>query len=264
MATTQLSLDTILLENDTIIRILDPQTILIIRVYGNQYGVLTLSQDTKTFLWRILNDAVPVRQALHSKGILIDNFCPRCATKLETLNHAFMNCPFAQRVWFGSNINIKVPDSPEFDFKDWLRSLIQITKAETIICAASVIYNLWYARNKLIFDNYASSIEDTMSHIRKTIQEYKTCNNINNQSSMMQAIFKHKHHNQSANSTRWRKPENNWYKVNIDANLTELNTWGLSAICRNDDGEVLAAATWKMTGMTDPAEAEAYGLYLAT
>jgi len=97
-----------------------------------------------------------------------------------------MNCPFAQRVWFGSNINIKFPDNPQYDSKDWLRNLIQQTNAETITYDASVIYNLWYTKNKLIFDNYASSIEDTISRISKTIQEYRICNNINNQSSMMQ------------------------------------------------------------------------------
>jgi len=50
----------------------------------------------------------------------------------------------------------------------------------------------------------------------------------------------------------------------MDANLSEANYWGLSELCRNGDGNVLATTTWKTTGMSDPAAAEAYGLYLAT
>lgn len=36
--------------------------------------------------------------------------------------------------------------------------------------------------------------------------------------------------------------------MNTDANLSEANSWGLSALCRDGDGEVIAAATWKMKG----------------
>ena len=60
----------------------------------------------KDFLWRIINDSVPVRYALHSKGLMNDMFCPRCVTKMETLNHVIMECPFARKIWFGSNLII--------------------------------------------------------------------------------------------------------------------------------------------------------------
>ncbi|GAU51108.1 hypothetical protein TSUD_411850 [Trifolium subterraneum] len=48
--------------------------------------------------------------------------------------------------------------------------------------------------------------------------------------------------------------------TNCDANLTEEGTWGLSAIFRDDKGNAVAAATWKMAGFNDPAVAEAMAL----
>lgn len=51
----------------------------------------------KDFLGRILNDPVPVRYALHLKGLLNDMLCPRCVTKMETLNHVIMECHFATK-----------------------------------------------------------------------------------------------------------------------------------------------------------------------
>jgi len=104
-------------------------------------------------LWRILNDSIPTKCALNTKGIRTDMFCPRCSIKLEDLNHTFMNCIYARKVWFGSNLSIKFPEEPEYEFKDWLHYLISTADAETIIYAASTIYNIWFARNKIIFEN---------------------------------------------------------------------------------------------------------------
>lgn len=118
-----------------------------------------------------------------------------------------MNCPFSRKVWFGSNINIKFPESPEFEFQDWLRQFIQTTDAATIIYAASVIYNLWYARNKLIFEDYKTNIEDILNYINKTIHEYQICNKINNIPNMMHKLTStHNQQTQHTVPTRWRKP----------------------------------------------------------
>lgn len=62
---------------------------------------------------------------------------------------------------------------------------------------------------------------------------------------------------------RWKKPDPIFYKINTDANLSEDNIWGLATICRDENGEVLASATWRKNGFIDLAVAEAYGLYMA-
>jgi len=45
-----------------------------------------------------------------------------------------------------------------------------------------------------------------------------------------------------------KKPNQNFYKINTNVNLSEANTWGLAAICRNENSEVLAATKWRMMG----------------
>lgn len=71
------------------------------------------------------------------------------------------------------------------------------------------------------------------------------------------------HSRSKAKETKWRKPEANQYKINTYANLSEANTWRLSAIVRDASGEVFAAATWRMDGFADPTAAEAFGVYMA-
>lgn len=87
----------------------------------------------KDFLWRVLNEVVPVRHQLHNKGLAIDMFCPRCVTKIETLNHSLMECPYARKVWFGSTLNIKFPDYTEYNFSDWLYEFILTQDNSTLI-----------------------------------------------------------------------------------------------------------------------------------
>jgi hypothetical protein len=73
-------------------------------------------------------------------------------------------------------------------------------------------------------------------------------------------------HQRTANSTRghrWSKPEEGTIKINCDANLTRLDRWGLGTICRDSNGELVAAATWDMDGANEPALAEAVALYNA-
>jgi len=214
----------------------------------------------KDFLWRILNDSVPVKSALNTKGILTDMFCLRCCTKMETLNHTFMECNFARKVWFGWNLTIKFPESSEYDFKDWLINLISTTNSETIIYATSITYNLWFSRNKFLFENTKVTEEEVIQHSSKTIQDYKKFSSINMAAEDMQ------HHKISTHQTRqskgaWKKPSQNIYKINMDANLAQANTWGLGAVCRDENGEVLATATWCREGMKDPLAAEAFAMY---
>lgn len=63
------------------------------------------------------------------------------------------------------------------------------------------------------------------------------------------------------NNKNWRKP-NSWrFKVNSDVNLSQVGTWGVGSVIRNEDGEVLAAATWTVKGFDDFTVAEVYARY---
>jgi hypothetical protein len=63
------------------------------------------------------------------------------------------------------------------------------------------------------------------------------------------------------NTTKWSKPRAGRIKANSDANLSIDGWWGLGAIFRDDSGDILASATWRVPGINDPSMAEACALF---
>jgi len=51
----------------------------------------------KIILWRVLNNALPVRYELIKRRIRASLLCPRCNSKIETLTHTFMTCHMVSR-----------------------------------------------------------------------------------------------------------------------------------------------------------------------
>lgn len=69
---------------------------------------LNTSPKVKLFLWKVLHNAIPVGEQLAIRNIAVDTRCKRCNT-LESINHLFIHCPYARKVWEA------LPVSPEVD-----------------------------------------------------------------------------------------------------------------------------------------------------
>jgi hypothetical protein len=220
----------------------------------------------KALLWRIIQQAIPVKSTLAKRGINCNILCPRCLQHEETIDHAFMHCDQVSRVWFGSNLNIRFNNSHN-SFSDWLIYVLQALKEDQLIYLASLTYSIWYARNQQVFNQKEIKASETISKATSSIQDYylANTNNIQNQpSNEARSTHRQQHRNSIPNQNRvWHKPDTGCIKINCDANLARSGRWGLGAICRDHDGALVAAATWEMPGTDDPTLAEAYALYQA-
>jgi len=76
----------------------------------------------QTFLWRMMNNSLPVRDELIKRGINCSMICLRCNRSIETINHIMMQCIKA-KIWFGCKLNINLGDNT-LDFKDWVNFMI--------------------------------------------------------------------------------------------------------------------------------------------
>jgi hypothetical protein len=83
------------------------------------------------------------------------------------------------------------------------------------------------------------------------------CNNTNNSNSNNNRNT----NNNFSSSNVWKKPLTDQIKRIYDANLSHDGYWGLGAIFCDEQGQLLAAATWKYPGGDDSAMAEALELY---
>ncbi|GAU19906.1 hypothetical protein TSUD_95110 [Trifolium subterraneum] len=235
------------------------------KVWKKLWALPTIPRH-KILLWRIIHQALPVRSALSKRGIQCLIQCPRYLQKEETINHVFMNCPHATRIWFGSKLGVRF-DQRQGNFSDWIVHAINTLNEEDISYVAAITYSIWFARNLKVFEDKNCEDSWVINKAWVSLKEYQMANTIEQtQNQYQQAELPNPNHNQhthTTNNRRWTRPSNGIIKINCDANLAREGRWGLGTVCRDSKGIHVAAATWEIHGCSDPTMAEACALYKA-
>jgi len=241
-------------------------------VWNKVWALHTIPRH-KNLLWRILQNALPVRVELRNRGIPYSLLCPRCNEKVEDITHAFMTCPKIIRTWFGSNLAIKLADLSNPNFSAWLFEATGQHKERTLIQIAALIYNIWHARNLSVFEQKELPEIDIIQRANRSIHEFLKAQ-LSNASFAANTITPNtgspadgRNNNlqtsrtSNANSNvKWKKPEAGLVKANCDVSLKVKGKWGVGSIVRNEQGLIMAAATWESNGSTNVLEAEAFGM----
>jgi hypothetical protein len=189
-----------------------------------------------------------------------------------------MDCNRANKVWFGSILGTRF-NSTHTNFIDWLLYCLSNLKEEELCVIASLTYSIWFARNRIVFDNHDTEDKDIIDKATSAILDYQTANlnhtssdptnritsrDDNNYDNNSRNTNQHQQRDNQHANQRWKKPRRGNIKANCDANLKVNGKWGLGAIFRDNEGQILASATWEMPGFNDPATAEACALYFTT
>ncbi|KAK2419405.1 Ribonuclease H superfamily protein [Trifolium repens] len=219
----------------------------------------------KVLIWRIIHKAITVKSELSKRGVNCNVLCPRCLIKEETIDHTFMHCPHATKIWFGSKLGICF-DHRHSNISEWIQHVINCLNKDDVIYMAAVLYGIWYARNLKVFEDKDIEDDRVIINATKSINEYH--NATSSEDSKAHNISHSRstnlrHRRRSTTNKQWKKPNNGIIKINCDANLSREGRWGLGTIARNSDGNVIAAATWESPGIADPALAESAALYNA-
>jgi hypothetical protein len=106
-------------------------------------------------IWRILNNAIPVKDNLTIRGIRCDPLCLLCNSKIETINHIFLDCEWTKQVWFASPLTINFEHLQIKTLSDWLDYMMQNSKAEDMQSIATILYSIWLARNEKVYNGKA-------------------------------------------------------------------------------------------------------------
>ena len=75
-------------------------------IVWNKIWKVKLPPKILTFIWKILQESLPVFEVLNNRGILASSNCLLCNEEKESLDHLFMKCPFTRAIWLGSNLAI--------------------------------------------------------------------------------------------------------------------------------------------------------------
>lgn len=130
------------------------------------------------FMWKCFRKALPVGEGLASRHINIEPLCKRCNT-LESINHLFLQCPFAKEVWGKAPFTQEVGISGSIDLKDvWLqlcsKSCLPPSGVALGPLAPWILWQLWISRNALVFNNRTISADETLSKAIASAREWQT------------------------------------------------------------------------------------------
>jgi hypothetical protein len=177
----------------------------------------------KMMLWRIMHEAIPVKSALNNRGIQCQTLCPRCFQQEETIDHIFMKCHHATRIWFGSKLGVNF-NNCSLSFREWLNHAINTLNDEDLSYVAALIYGIWLARNQEVFNLRNVENKTVIDQALHSIQEFHKANldDINNDTSQHSQPHMHnnrRHDRRTSSNKKWMRPDTNKIKINCDANL---------------------------------------------
>ena len=211
---------------------------------------LDLPHKTKLFLWRFCRNNIPVKSRLSTKGVHIPVDCPMCTSEVEDLRHLFFQCPFALACWsyYGAAYAMSTEDSAS----GWLLFKLDTCSSEEILLIVTVLWGIWFFRNKKVWENKRVTADIAMSWSAKTISDWK------------EARDKHAAQVVSKLSVRisptvkWKKPDYGVYKLNVDAaiKLGEIS-FSMGLVLRDHSGTLVAGKTICKLMVSSVFEAEA-------
>jgi hypothetical protein len=87
-----------------------------------------------------------------------------------------MDCNRANRIWFGSYLGIKFNPN-HMSFIDWLFYCLATLKEQELCYIAAITYGIWFARNKMVFENLELEDRVIINMATTTIQDYQKAMN---------------------------------------------------------------------------------------
>ncbi|VVB16753.1 unnamed protein product [Arabis nemorensis] len=148
---------------------------------NNLPGIIDLTLKLKHFLWRALVGALAVAEKLQSRGIAIDPTCLSCLDKSGSICHVLFHCHTAREVWELSGMPLPSAGfsrtSVMLNFYHLLKcSKNQHIKQSTRLAIPRLLWHLWKARNKVVFEKVRY---DPLSIFNKAKDESTIWLNIN-------------------------------------------------------------------------------------
>ncbi|KAL0407597.1 UNVERIFIED_CONTAM: putative ribonuclease H protein [Sesamum radiatum] len=222
------------------------------------------------FLWRLLNDKIPVDQKIQSKGIQLASKCT-CCNNIETLSHVFLDGPEISKVWefFARKLNVILPSTKNITlfFSYWRFSSIGKNHIRTIL-PMLILWFCWLERNdskhrglKFNSDRIIWKVHQFIQTIGRT----KAASSVNwrGDSNLAYCMGFPTCVKRKTNlmTVKWYKPDRGWIKINTDG-ASKGNPGPAGGIARDEKGMPIFAF-YEFIGEATNMYAEVYGLFKA-
>ncbi|XP_028754420.1 uncharacterized protein LOC114713907 [Neltuma alba] len=185
----------------------------------------------RSFIWRILNNALASKDALFKRKCATNPVCPVCGDDTETLEHFFLLCEWVKVAWLGSVMGLNISPLNIQNISFWLEQFLLMIDTELDYGKAyisTMLWSIWKLRCKWIFEQVLPKPEETIEMTNRTMQEYWNANSL---------LPKVPSYVMPKASFKWRKPQANSFKINCDDAFNNSNgRAGIGVVCRNSEG----------------------------
>ena len=137
---------------------------------------------------------------------------------------------------------------------DWLLEKLSTESSEVLTKIATVLWGVWFARNKKIFEERTMTPVVVMEWSRKQVQEWKEANKKHHATSRHISFV-------SQQESKWTPPNLGSFKVNVDGAIKEgQDSFAVGMALRNSHGQFLTGRVMRFAGSTHVVEAEMVGI----
>eukprot|EP00253_Pinus_taeda_P022073 PITA_22073 len=135
----------------------------------------------KFFNWLLLKGKVLTAENLKKRGINGPSRCPNCCSAEESIQHLFLDCPFAKQCWISLSSLGNITWQPHQSIPEtihawrrnspWKKNGSKIVKRIWAILPLNLLWKIWLVRNKKIFQNKDSNVRMTCNKAHTLAQE---------------------------------------------------------------------------------------------
>lgn len=176
-----------------------------------------------------------------------------CTGDVEHLLHLFFDCRFAEACWQKAGLSYdmwEVESAPV-----WLLHKLCTETSENLIKIATVLWGIWWARNKRVWENKEITPDVAIDWSSKQVLDWREMQKRRSQA-----------HKQSLQptvkpGTKWVPPPLDTYKINVDASVFEdQDYFSVGMVLRDHLGQFVRGRVLRFAGHVDVLEAELVGI----
>lgn len=228
--------------------------------YWRHLWKLKIPPKMHHFLWRCSMGFIPCKEALVRKRITADSECFRCSNGQESPLHATWSCVAASAVLEKASFYSKLPPNQYMNFTHFFGDAMKKLTMEEVKLLVIILWGNWRERNEIFHGgmgtDHVTLFNRAMVSWFSLLEVQKSLGRCA-QSNMLGV------HNNSGRQV-WNPPSLCSTKINCDGAVIRLGDLvGVGVIARNDLGEMVVAAGYKVELRLSPFAAELYAIKLA-
>lgn len=208
---------------------------------------LNVPPKIKMFAWRVCHEILPTKRNLLKRNVSCNATCPFCLINEETVAHILWGCMRIKDVWRGL-------------FGDkWKQAKVMIHNGASSLLIASDLIDLeclganvfwttawmiWFSRNDFIMRGKVPDFSSIQAKVLAWLDEWNAAKD-----SLSNRLLPRP---QISSPNVWVPLASQVFKINFDgAIFPNLLLAGIGVVVRNSTGQVMAAMTQKISGISN-------------